>query len=642
MRVDFNVPLDDDRHVTDDTRIRAALPTLELPARSRRARRPAVAPRPPEGQARGEVLARSRSPTRLAELLPDAQGVVRREHGHRRSAEGDARTSSDGEVLLLENTRFLGGEETNDERLSRALAELGDLYVNDAFGAAHRAHASTEGVAQASHAGGRRAADGEGAQLPPQRARESEAAVRRDPRRLEDLRQDRRHRGAAAQGRRAARRRRDGVHLLQGDGTRDGQVARRSRIASSSRSRCSTKAGTRLILPHDAMVAPSIEQASAARAVGKDAIPGRHGDARHRTAHGGVVRARDRVARRRCSGTDRWACSRRRRSTRARARSPTRWPRRRRRARRRSSAAAIPPRRWSRPASPTKMSHVSTGGGASLEFLEGKTLPGLAALDGPLSMAAHQRPVLAANWKMNHGPTAASAFLDVVPRALRAARRSHGDPLSVRRSPSPRRERASPTRPDIQLGVQNIHCGGEGRVHRRELRRDRARRGRASSCSSVTRSAVTSSARPMRRRREKVRARVGARARARAVRRREDRGARGRARRTPSCVRQLRAGARRPVAHEALRDVIIAYEPVWAIGTGRTATPEDASAVHAGDSRRAARDRRRRGRDRFRSSTAAASTPANAAALLAAPGVDGLLVGGASLEAESWATICSA
>jgi phosphoglycerate kinase len=51
-------------------------------------------------------------------------------------------------VLLLENTRFLAGEESNDERLARDLARLGDLYVNDAFGAAHRAHASTEGVAK--------------------------------------------------------------------------------------------------------------------------------------------------------------------------------------------------------------------------------------------------------------------------------------------------------------------------------------------------------------------------------------------------------------------------------------------------------------------------------------------------------------
>ena len=53
-----------------------------------------------------------------------------------------------GNIGVLENTRFLGGEETNDERLSRALAQLGDLYVNDAFGTAHRAHASTEGVAR--------------------------------------------------------------------------------------------------------------------------------------------------------------------------------------------------------------------------------------------------------------------------------------------------------------------------------------------------------------------------------------------------------------------------------------------------------------------------------------------------------------
>src|SRR5665647_3604650 len=52
-----------------------------------------------------------------------------------------------GEILLLENTRFLGGEESNDPRLARSLAELGDFFVNDAFGAAHRAHASTVGVA---------------------------------------------------------------------------------------------------------------------------------------------------------------------------------------------------------------------------------------------------------------------------------------------------------------------------------------------------------------------------------------------------------------------------------------------------------------------------------------------------------------
>src|ERR1044071_4003762 len=60
-------------------------------------------------------------------------------------------THSDCQVLLLENTRFLGGEETNDERLCRSLAQLGDLYVNDAFGSAHRAHASTEGLAHHLH-----------------------------------------------------------------------------------------------------------------------------------------------------------------------------------------------------------------------------------------------------------------------------------------------------------------------------------------------------------------------------------------------------------------------------------------------------------------------------------------------------------
>jgi len=69
--------------------------------------------------------------------LKAVSGLLPTEHGE----------VTDGQILLLENTRFLGGEEKNDQRLARGLSQLGDLYVNDAFGAAHRAHASTEGVA---------------------------------------------------------------------------------------------------------------------------------------------------------------------------------------------------------------------------------------------------------------------------------------------------------------------------------------------------------------------------------------------------------------------------------------------------------------------------------------------------------------
>src|SRR3954470_24678862 len=145
VRVDFNVPLDEHRHITDDTRIRAALPTIEyLCDRGARVVLLSHLGRPkgkPETKYSLEPIGR-----RLRQLLPKSVSGTFVESTD--TDDAMKASHSDCQVVLLENTRFLGGEETNDERLSRALALLGDVYVNDAFGSPHRAHASTEGVAR--------------------------------------------------------------------------------------------------------------------------------------------------------------------------------------------------------------------------------------------------------------------------------------------------------------------------------------------------------------------------------------------------------------------------------------------------------------------------------------------------------------
>ena len=144
VRVDFNVPLSEGQEITDDTRIRAAVPTIQYLLEGGAS----VVLMSHLGRPKGRVVPEmSLAPTsvRLGELLgievglaPDSVGSI---------VEERAAALEPGQVLLLENLRYKPEEEANDPDFSKALAGLGDLYVNDAFGAAHRGHASTEGIA---------------------------------------------------------------------------------------------------------------------------------------------------------------------------------------------------------------------------------------------------------------------------------------------------------------------------------------------------------------------------------------------------------------------------------------------------------------------------------------------------------------
>jgi len=377
VRVDFNVPIEGGA-VGDDTRIRAALPTIELLLE--RGARPVLFSH--LGRPKGAPEAKySLAPVakRLQELLPGRR-VRFIETTDDDAAVAATRDAGDGDVLLLENTRFLPGEEKNDEALARRLARLGDLYVNDAFGSAHRAHSSTEGVARflrPSVAGLLMEKELQylgGALGSPERPFVAVLGGAKISGKIDVIEQllpkvDRLLIGGAmANTFFAAMGLETGKSLVEPD---------RLDMAKALLAR----AGDKLMLPTDAVVAPALEQSGAASAVKRDAVPrdqsmfdigpesarafgdevrrartvlwnGPMGvfetppfDAGTRAVAEALAEATDNGATTIVGGGD--------------------------------SAAAVAELGLER-----RMSHVSTGGGASLEFLEGKVLPGVAALDG--------------------------------------------------------------------------------------------------------------------------------------------------------------------------------------------------------------------------------------------------------------------
>ncbi len=377
VRADLNVPLDSNCEITDDTRIRASIPTLRYLLD--RGARPVVLSH--LGRPKGKPTPKySLQPvaTRLAELMPNVKvcfvETTDTDEAMKASAE-----LGENEILVLENTRFLGGEETNDPRLARSLAELGDFFVNDAFGAAHRAHASTVGVATCL----RPAVAG----LLMERELEYLGKALADPIRpfvailggakisgkIDVIEQLMPRVDALLIGGAMACTFFRAMELETGRSLVEEDRVEMARTLVD-------RAGTRIILPHDAMVAPSLEDAKHAHAVPRDGILPDEAmfDIGPRTAesYGRAIASANTVIWNGPMGVfetppfDDGTLAIAKAMAAATSRGATTI------VGGGDSAAAV-----ARAGLDDRMSHVSTGGGASLEFLEGKKLPGVEVLD---------------------------------------------------------------------------------------------------------------------------------------------------------------------------------------------------------------------------------------------------------------------
>ncbi|MBA3890583.1 MAG: phosphoglycerate kinase [Gemmatimonadaceae bacterium] len=377
VRVDFNVPLDDTQRITDDTRIQESLATIR--ALTERGARVVLLSHlgRPKGKPDPEF---SLAPVaaRLQELL-DGTRVTFVPATVGADAAKAVQGLRNGDVALLENTRFHAGEESNDAAFAQELAALGDVYVNDAFGSAHRAHASTEGVARAL------------------RPAVAGLLMERELRYLGGALAEPERPFVAIMGGAKISGKIDVIekmlpkvdHLIIGGamactffravGMETGKSLVEDNRLVMARSLYS-RAGDKLLLPSDATVAPAIDRPGDAHAVPRDEIPAKEAmfdiGPESAAAFANVIAGARTIVWNGPMGVFETAGFDKGTRAVAEAMAAATGAGATTIVGGGDSAAAVADFGLA-----SAMSHVSTGGGASLEFLEGKSLPGVVALD---------------------------------------------------------------------------------------------------------------------------------------------------------------------------------------------------------------------------------------------------------------------
>lgn len=622
VRCDFNVPLDGDK-ITDETRIIGALPTIKYLIKNNAK----VILCSHLGRPKGEFnMKYSLKPVakRLSELL--GQDVVMAEDVIGDSAKAAVAAMKDGDVVLLENVRFHKEEEKNDPEFAKALASLADIYVNDAFGTAHRAHASTAGVAnylpavcgylmkkEIEYLGGalENPARPFVAILGGAKVSDKIGVIENLIDKVDALIIG----GGMAYTFLKAKGYKIGDSICEDD---------KIDLAKDLMKKAKEK-GVNFLLPVGSIVADRFANDAERKYVPSDAMPdgwmgmdiggitiekftsvietaktivwnGPMGVFEFENFANGTRAIAEAVAKADAvtiiGGGD--------------------------------SVAAVKQMGYA-----DKMSHISTGGGASLEFLEGKVLPGIACL-----MDANTRPtVVAGNWKMNKTPAETGAFIKELAPMVEGAEAQVIACVPFVCLPAAV-EAAKGT--NIKIGAQNMHFEDSGAftgevsadmlvsmgVEYVIIGHSERRQYFAETDVTVNKKllkAIEKGLKPI--------VCVGE-----SLEEREQ-GI------TIDLIRSQVKIAFMNVSADDAKKVIIAYEPIWAIGTGKTATDEQANEV-CGAIREVVKELYGKDvADEIIIQYGGSVKPSNAAALFGMSDIDGGLVGGASLKAADFTGI---